>query len=73
MLWMIFSKIFVSVVVPTTTFGCEVWVLNESDLEKIETFQKTSWKKATAFQYKLTNSLMLLWARLDGPVHVYMC
>ena len=34
------NLIFWMVVIPTLTFGCELWYVNDNDLEKIQNFQR---------------------------------
>ena len=43
------NLIFWSVVFPTTVFGCEVWVLDDKDLENINNFQKMAGRRIQRF------------------------
>ena len=43
------NLIFWNVVVPTTIYGCEIWVLNDDDIDKIETFQKQAGRRIQRF------------------------
>ena len=45
------NLIFWSVVVPTTIFGCEVWVLGDKDLESIGNFQKFAGRRLQRFNF----------------------
>ena len=65
------NLIFWNVVVPTTLYGCEVWIITEKDIEKIENFQKQSGKRIQRFnQYSPTHSCIygLGWMDLNSII-----
>ena len=60
-----------NVVVPTTLYGCEIWVKTEKDIKIIENFQKQAGKRIQRFnQYSPTHSCMygLGWMDLNSII-----
>ena len=67
------SVIFWSVVVPTTLYGCELWVMNDSNLSIIEEFQIYIGKRVQRFHPKIpyTRSYYGLgWMRLERVIQI---
>ena len=61
------NMIFWRVVVPTTTFGCEVWIMSERDEENLLNFQKYSGRRVQRFPQRSPSSSSfygLGWLRL---------
>ena len=65
--------IFWSIVVPTTIYGCELWVLDDSTLSIIEEFQNYIGKKVQRFHPKIPNVCSyygLGWMRIERIIQI---
>ena len=49
------NTVFWSIIIPILTFGSELWVLNQSDTEKLEKFQRYSGRRLQRFHFKSPN------------------
>ena len=67
------SVIFWSVVVPTTLYGCELWIMNDASLNLIEDFQNFIGKRTQRFHPKIPNICSfygLGWMRLERIIQI---
>ena len=67
------SVIFWQVVVPSVTFGCEVWVMSEKDEELLSSFQSYAGKRVQRFPQRAPNNSSyygLGWLKLTSYVRV---
>ena len=67
------NKIFWQVVVPTVTFGSEVWVMSEKDEENLLSFQRYAGRKIQRFPQRAPSSSSfygLGWLKLTSYIHV---
>ena len=65
--------IFCKVVVPTITFGCEVWVLTDKDDELILAFQRYAGKRVQRFPQRAPTSSSfygLGWLKLTSYINI---
>ena len=65
--------IFWSVVVPTTLYGCELWIMNDTSLDMIEDFQNHIGKRIQRFHPKIPNICSfyaLGWMRLERIIQI---
>ena len=65
--------IFWSVVVPTTLYGCELWIMNDTSLDMIEDFQNHIGKRIQRFHPKIPNICSfyaLGWMRLEWIIQI---
>ena len=65
--------IFWSIIVPTSLFGCELWIMNESNLNLVEDFQNFVGKKMQRFHPKTPNMCSIYglgWMRLERIIQV---
>ena len=67
------SVIYWSVIVPTTLFGCELWVMNATKLDILEEFQNYVGKRIQRFHPRIPNACStygLGWMRLERVIQV---
>ena len=67
------NLIFWSIVIPTVTFGCELWQVNDNDLQKLQNFQKYSGRRVQRFPKRspsCTSYYGLGWLRIETYVQV---
>ena len=67
------SILFWAMIVPITTFSCELWVLSDNDIKILEEFQRYSGRPIQRFHYKSLNQTSysgLGWIRLDIYIYV---
>ena len=67
------STIFWQVVVPTTTFGSEVWVCSDNDNEMLLSFQRYAGRRVQRFPFRAPNSSSfygLGWLKLTSYINV---
>ena len=65
--------IFWAVVVPIITFGCEIWVMTDTDRQNLLAFQRFAGRRVQRLSYKSPNSTSyfgLGWTRLTTYIHV---
>ena len=67
------NVIFWSVVVPTTLYGCELWIMDDASLNLIEEFQNHIGKRIQRFHPKIPNVCSfygLGWMRLERIIQI---
>ena len=67
------NLIFWSIVIPTVTFGCELWQVNDCDLQKLQSFQRYSGRRVQRFPKRSPNCTSyfgLGWLRIETFVQV---
>ena len=67
------NVIFWSIVVPTTIYGCELWILDDNSLSLIEEFQNYIGKRVQRFHPKIPNVCSyygLGWMRLERIIQI---
>ena len=67
------SVIFWSIVVPTTLYGCELWIMDDASLNLIEDFQNFIGKRTQRFHPKIPNICSfygLGWMRLERIIQI---
>ena len=67
------NLIFWTVVVPTLTFGCEIWPITDKDVEKIQNFQRFAGRRVQRFPKRspaCTSFYGLGWLRIDTYIQV---
>ena len=67
------NLIFWTIVIPTVTFGCEIWSVGDSDLEKLQCFQRYAGRRVQRFPKRSPNSSSyygLGWVRIETFIQV---
>ena len=67
------NLIFWTIVIPTLTFGCELWYVNDNDLEKIQNFQRYAGRRVQRFPKRSPSSTSyfgLGWIRIETFIQV---
>ena len=67
------NMIFWTVVVPTLTFGCEIWPVKDKDVEKLQNFQRFAGRRVQRFPKRspaCTSYYGLGWLRIDTFIQV---
>ena len=67
------NLIFWTIVIPTLTFGCEIWLLSDRDIEKIQNFQKFAGRRLQRFPKRSPSSTSfygLGWIRIETLIQI---
>ena len=67
------NLIFWTIVIPTLTFGCEIWLLSDSDIENIQNFQKFAGRRLQRFPKRSPSSTSfygLGWIRIETFIQI---
>ena len=67
------TMIFWTIVVPTTIYGCEMWIMDDSSLSLLENFQNHVGKKIQRLHPKCPNNCSfygLGWMRLERIIQI---